>query len=324
MNDLLMNYTKKKLNELKYISEQPQAYIHLYFKRIRDGLNVTLQNQNKSNTLRHFISIVNDYETECLNASQNQLHNTNTNKTCQAGMSHAIRYISNGKQTSSQDFKHFNELIDSSLFKLKSHLFLNKSILLLKANDSFRMIHLVDEHISQGSVDCYFKTHHQLKGLVTREKIILIELDRRVLSSGKSIQMKLCLENLTELNLQHNKLAKIGDDSFTNLVSLISLNLSYNKVSSIECDAFLGLKNLKHLDLSHNRLISTESSLKKRLKSDSALDVSKLSVWNNRDVLKDMNAFKGLINLVRLDLSENCLTLVNSMDGLESLVCLNF
>ena len=53
---------------------------------------------------------------------------------------------------------------------------------------------------------------------------------------------------LKKLNLSHNLIEFIGQDSFRNLISLKLLDLSFNRLLSIENNLFNGLVNLNDLD----------------------------------------------------------------------------
>ncbi len=231
-DNLLINHTKKKLDELKLISEQPHVYMSFYFKRLKANLNSSLQKR------ADLLSLINNYETECLDNSQNSSNH----------FVDMLPIIHNFIRK--QHLKYLNELIDSRLFKLKSNLFLNKSILLLKSN---KFIYLTDEHISQFRVNNFINSRFKVKGLITREKIVLMELEKHVLNCAKSTQLELRLNNLTHLDLQRNKLTQIDSESFRHLVNLTLLNLSYNKIVSIGCNSFVDLVNLRDLNLSHNR-----------------------------------------------------------------------
>ena len=67
------------------------------------------------------------------------------------------------------------------------------------------------------------------------------------------------LEQLTELCLSENKLARLRKDMFRGLTNLETLSLADNKLEHIKSDAWTHVTQLKRLDLHGNKLIYYEN-----------------------------------------------------------------
>ncbi|XP_033009002.1 leucine-rich repeat-containing G-protein coupled receptor 6 [Lacerta agilis] len=63
-------------------------------------------------------------------------------------------------------------------------------------------------------------------------------------------------QKLEEIGLQHNRIHKIGADTFGQLTALRSIDLSWNSIQSIHTDAFVTLRSLIKLDLTDNQLVT--------------------------------------------------------------------
>ena len=68
------------------------------------------------------------------------------------------------------------------------------------------------------------------------------------------LNMTLITNNLKYLNLSHNLLTSINDNTFVSVSSLLDLDLSYNQIGMIRKNSFFGLNNLKTLNLDKNFL----------------------------------------------------------------------
>ncbi|XP_047245912.1 leucine-rich repeat-containing G-protein coupled receptor 5-like isoform X2 [Girardinichthys multiradiatus] len=63
-------------------------------------------------------------------------------------------------------------------------------------------------------------------------------------------------ESLQKIDLHHNEIEELRENTFTGLMTLRSLDLSWNRVSSVKPNSFFGLTALSKLDLSSNQLSS--------------------------------------------------------------------
>lgn len=72
--------------------------------------------------------------------------------------------------------------------------------------------------------------------------------------SIKSIEKLVGMKSLVAVDLSHNKLTEIFQDSFQDLVDLQVLNLAHNQIVQLEAGALASLKKLHVLILSHNDL----------------------------------------------------------------------
>ena len=114
---------------------------------------------------------------------------------------------------------------------------------------------------------------------------------------------RLCLQELLDLDLSHNKLELVPENSgVATLRNLKYLNLSSNHISEIAELTFSALKNLNMLDLSGNQL----RSLPGRLFRDSEMTVLRLA--NNGLMELPVGLFKMLAKLLVLDVSGNQIT----------------
>ncbi|MEQ2242158.1 hypothetical protein ILYODFUR_032946, partial [Ilyodon furcidens] len=63
-------------------------------------------------------------------------------------------------------------------------------------------------------------------------------------------------ESIQKIDLHHNEIEELRENTFTGLMTLRSLDLSWNRVSSVKPNSFFGLTALSKLDLSSNQLSS--------------------------------------------------------------------
>ncbi|XP_042080836.1 toll-like receptor 13 isoform X2 [Haplochromis burtoni] len=110
------------------------------------------------------------------------------------------------------------------------------------------------------------------------------------------------LKGLQTLKLQTNQITKLNSAFKEHLPNLTQLHLNGNKLTAIKRDAFKGLHSLQNLSLHQNKIKVLES------KSFSGLtNLTQINLQNN-DISQDelnKDVFSPLINLRRLDLSEN-------------------
>ncbi|XP_041833471.1 leucine-rich repeat-containing G-protein coupled receptor 5-like isoform X2 [Melanotaenia boesemani] len=63
-------------------------------------------------------------------------------------------------------------------------------------------------------------------------------------------------ESIQKIDLHHNEIEELKENTFTGLMSLRSLDLSWNRLSSVKPNSFSALPALSKLDLSSNQLLS--------------------------------------------------------------------
>ncbi|XP_075169629.1 uncharacterized protein LOC142241696 [Haematobia irritans] len=142
------------------------------------------------------------------------------------------------------------------------------------------------------------------------------------------------LVNLEHLDMSYNNIEMIGSQTFAKNLKLSSINLSDNKFSVFEPNSLRHLAHLKFLDLSHsqledlhlqsvdylqvsatglrnlhiegpiNRLFAANNSLC-NLNITSKTSLEEIQMQGN--LLESLDDFKGMLNLQRLDVSQNLL-----------------
>ncbi|XP_029342601.1 decorin [Acyrthosiphon pisum] len=125
------------------------------------------------------------------------------------------------------------------------------------------------------------------------------------------------LKDVETLNLEHNYISKLFNNSFTEYPNIKNLMLSFNKVHTIEPGALGSLAELETLDLSQNAIKEVPAGLPKsliqlKLNGNPVLDMWQLETAVGLRVLQlrgcDLKAYPALgimPNLVNLDVSEN-------------------
>jgi Leucine-rich repeat (LRR) protein len=114
--------------------------------------------------------------------------------------------------------------------------------------------------------------------------------------------------NATILKLDNNKITKIEDGAFNNLINLKELYLNNNNITKIEVGIFNEFSNLEKLDLSNNHITKIDP---KSLSNLSYLE--ELNLSTNQITTLTKNEFYGLNSLKNLDLSNNKITEINSL-----------
>ncbi|XP_074180286.1 toll-like receptor 13 [Rhinolophus sinicus] len=152
------------------------------------------------------------------------------------------------------------------------------------------------------------------------------------------------LQNLTALDLRHNKFNRFPDFAFSPLRHLQSLFLSRNPITELNNMSFYGLYSLKELNLAGCWIVKIDSYSFAQLPNLESLDLGRnnirtlktrtfrflkklqvLILSNNRLNVIDKNAFSGLTYLCKLDLAYNILSSFRAglFLGLENLEVLN-
>lgn len=125
------------------------------------------------------------------------------------------------------------------------------------------------------------------------------------------------LKDVETLNLDHNYIGKLLNNSFSEYPNIKNLILSYNKVHTIEPGSLGSLGELEMLDLSQNAVKEVPAGLPKsliqlKLNGNPVADMRQLATAVGLRVLQlrdcDLKAYPALgimPNLVSLDVSEN-------------------
>eukprot|EP00122_Pirum_gemmata_P004296 Pgem_evm1s3900 len=92
-------------------------------------------------------------------------------------------------------------------------------------------------------------------------RLTSLALDSNKLISIPAFDDSVSLPNLKYLNLTDNKIARVGDDTFTKLANLTTLDLNNNQISSIQQNAFKNLVHLTALYMANNFLSNIPSAL---------------------------------------------------------------
>lgn len=116
------------------------------------------------------------------------------------------------------------------------------------------------------------------------------------------------LRSLSKLLLQNNAISTLEDGAFEGLISLHILNLSSNFMNTLPPEIFTNTKSLKEIHVSNNTINSLPPGLFDGLDQLQILDLSHnelTSQWITK------NTFVGLLRLVILNLSYNSLTKID-------------
>jgi Leucine-rich repeat (LRR) protein len=177
----------------------------------------------------------------------------------------------------------------------------NKSIKCLDPlalNDYFRIHELIlsSNLLTEIPLDCL---NNAISIQDELNLIILLDLSYNLIGS---LNLTLLTNKLQYLNLSHNKLMSIDDNTFVNVPSLIELDLSFNQIQTITVDTFASLNNLTRLVLSSNKLVNLVGNSFATL-----INLVTLSLDFNQINQIQTDAFTGLDQLKMLNLSNNFL-----------------
>jgi hypothetical protein len=117
---------------------------------------------------------------------------------------------------------------------------------------------------------------------------------------------------LQVIDLGHNLIKRVGDIKIINsnyFKKLVHINLSHNSLTKLDQNSFKALKNLKTINLSHNSITEILPSAFKNLKNVETIDLSHNQI--NRICKKSL---VKLPKLNKIDLSHNCLDKFHSRD----------
>jgi Leucine-rich repeat (LRR) protein len=116
-------------------------------------------------------------------------------------------------------------------------------------------------------------------------------------------------DSVQALDLSHNVIRTLRNDSFPNYIRLSTLILSYNELEDIQLNAFAGLRTIRTIDLSHNKLKSIYPEI---FSSNPKLEFLYLS----SNPLTDLPSQSPILvsdSVSRLDLSSCSLTKINPL-----------
>ncbi len=117
------------------------------------------------------------------------------------------------------------------------------------------------------------------------------------------------LTNLVELHMHRNKIINIQQADALILPSLSILDVRHNNIETIEDESLANLANLKTLKMNGNRLSSVPTTALSKL-----VNLEILYLGQNNYFQVEENSLAGLVNLRKLDLS-GCPALVNIQDN---------
>ena len=113
------------------------------------------------------------------------------------------------------------------------------------------------------------------------------------------------LHNLENLNISHNNITYMSENSFCYLTQLKTLDLTGNYIQIFSHNAFKDLHNMVYLLLRDNSIMTIESSTFRSL-----YKVKHISLEDNHLTELDPDLFHGISNLVKLQLHNNNLVTV--------------
>ena len=118
--------------------------------------------------------------------------------------------------------------------------------------------------------------------------------------SDYQIDLEYRLKNLTQIELNNNKIRKIDLNVFKGLEKLETISLSHNEIEELVVGLFEDLLKLKSLHLANNKLKRIDSNTFKNL-----IELTKLSLQDN--LIEEINgkAFENLSNLREIELNNN-------------------
>ena len=141
------------------------------------------------------------------------------------------------------------------------------------------------------------------------------------------------LINLTDMNLGHNKLTRIGRDVLNSTVNLLRLSLDHNYLAFLPVDVFRNLAQLEYLELSYNLFTSiTVSVIFSHIPSNplfngrDSLFIWSFLLWGHNKLSEiNIDTFKFAIKLTQLSLNNNELLVLRPgvFTDLENLIDLN-
>lgn len=144
----------------------------------------------------------------------------------------------------------------------------------------------------------------------------------KLLDKNDDKKKTLKLINLQELNLEHvnNSSSSISISSLTELENIRVLNLNNNGLTSI--NGIVNFENLETLFLNNNSIKKINSLIKKTTKNG-VTTIEKVSPVKDlrmrKNEIEDIDVIQYLDNITYLDLSENHINHITSIEGLNNL-----
>ncbi|KAK7603316.1 hypothetical protein V9T40_003315 [Parthenolecanium corni] len=205
------------------------------------------------------------------------------------------------------------ELFQSTRYIEEIHLF-NNSINVLAPGLLEGLDHLVILDMSRNELTSSWVNKDTFSGLI---RLVVLDIGYNQLTKIDShVFQDLC--SLQILNLEHNHIESIADNSFSLLSNLHALKLSYNRLTRVEMFHFSGLFVINELFLDHNRIKFIDRQTFKNCSS-----LHDLRLYGNE--LNDIpESIKQLHHLQSLDLGGNRIQSVvnSSFEGLDQLTTL--
>lgn len=144
----------------------------------------------------------------------------------------------------------------------------------------------------------------------------------KLLDKNDDKEKTLKLINLQELNLEHvnNSSSSITISNLTGLENIKVLNLNNNEISNIS--GIVKFENLETLYLNNNKIEKIDSFVTKKTSNgvttiEKASPVKDLRMQNNE--IEDIDVIQYLKNITYLDLRENHINNISSIEGLDNL-----
>ena len=94
----------------------------------------------------------------------------------------------------------------------------------------------------------------KMNTVVHFDNLLVLNLSRNALKEAEGPQILSGLKSLVALDLSHNKLTKVDDHLFSDLIHLQVLSLSHNQIVQLEPQSMASLTRLHVLVLSHNNV----------------------------------------------------------------------
>ena len=113
-----------------------------------------------------------------------------------------------------------------------------------------------------------------------------------VLASLEKSELVQVSSTLASLNLSHNRLSSLTEDSLKGFESLRDLDLSNNELSSLAPTVFSGHRKLERLLLQNNSLSLLPASLLSDLSALTVLNLSRNAISSH--LLESSDTFSGL------------------------------
>ncbi|CAH0564760.1 unnamed protein product [Brassicogethes aeneus] len=129
------------------------------------------------------------------------------------------------------------------------------------------------------------------------KNLYLLDISENLINTENYFNCK--FSNISKYYIGHNKINRLNNAMFNNVLTLSSLDLSYNNISDIEHQTFLNLTNLIDLNISNNKLVKLSGSL------HYLVSLTKLDLSHNHLHKISIGFFDHFNNLKSLNLTHN-------------------